>query len=172
MAINFNALPSDKPAGFVIPKGQYKAVVEKAEMKKPKGEVVKPDYLNLQFALSDLQTGAPVGKLYDILSESDSEYVMYKIGRFMKALNINLGMSFELKDLAKIVANKTLVVDVTVDEKSEPKRNQVDIFSGGIYYSLEEILNPAAAAQTDSFEGTPFGTDNTEAPQSAPTTEY
>ena len=170
MAINFNALPQDKPAGATIPKGQYKAVIEKAEMKASKTEG-KPPYLNLLYALSDIQTGAPVGKLYDIMSESDSEYVMYKIGRFMRALDINLGMSFELKDLAKVVANKTLVLDVTVDEKSEPKRNQVDIFSGGVFYSLAEILNPAAAPQTDSFEGTPFDTDQN-ATEGTPATEY
>ena len=44
MAINFDALPQSNPSGSNIPKGQYKAVIEKAEMKQGK-DLNKPPYL-------------------------------------------------------------------------------------------------------------------------------
>ena len=163
MAINFDALPQEKPAGAIIPKGQYKAIIEKAEMKQGK-DASKPPYLNLLFALSDKESGAPAGKLYDILSESESTYVMYKIGRFLKALSLNLGATFELKDLAKLVTGKELLVDVMVDEKTEPNRSIVDIFSGEIYYPINGAETPQTA-----IDDTPFTTDDV---TPAPTVEY
>lgn len=164
MAINFDALPQEKPAGAIIPKGQYKATIEKAEMKQPK-DTSKPPYLNMLFALTDKESGAPVGKLYDMLSESESTYVMYKIGRFLKALELNLGATFELKDLAKLITGKELLVDVMVDEKSEPNRSVVDIFSGEVFYPV----NGAATPQT-AIDDTPFATDA--ADPTTPTVEY
>lgn len=134
MAINFDQLP-DKPAPSLIDKGKYLARIEKAEMKTPKANTTnKPDYLNLTLALKD-ETGNSKGKIFDIITESDSDYVRFKLKQLLQALNIKL-KSFELKDLPKLIQGKDLWVDVTIDDKQDPPRNTVDIFTGQVYYPL------------------------------------
>ena len=136
MAINFDALPSTKP-NAIPPKGPYYALIEKAEMKKPK-EPGKPMYLNLTLALSD-RTGKSCGKVFDIISESDHELIRYKLARLVTALGITLTGNFELKDLCKIIAQKKLIVDITKEEKDgyAPKA-VIDIFTNQIFYPLSE----------------------------------
>lgn len=136
MAINFNALPSDKP-NAIPPKGPYYATIEKAEMKPPK-DTSKPPYLNLVLALKDA-AGKSAGKVFDIISESDHELVRYKLQRFITALEIPITGNFELKDLCKIVQSKQLIVDITKEEKEgQAPRAVVDLFTGEVYYSMKQ----------------------------------
>jgi hypothetical protein len=158
MAINFNSLPSDRPNATAAP-GQYYATIEKAEMKTPTTPG-KKDYLNLTLNLTD-KDGKSAGKIFDILSESDADIIRYKIQRFITALEIPINGAFELKDLVKIVPNKKLIVDITVDDPKKKDPNSpyspkavVDVFSGQIYYPIAE----AAAI---------FGTPNTGVDQDA-----
>lgn len=136
--INFNELPNTKPAGFTtFEKGRYLGTIEKAEMKKGK-DVSKPPYLNLQWNLS--KDGKPVGKFFDIITEpGDADIPRYKLRRFIQALELPITGSFALADLAKMAPGKSAYIDITVDEKSEPARNQVDVFTGEIYYSVNDI---------------------------------
>ena len=71
--------------------------------------------------------------------ESDNEVVMFKMGRFIRACGIPLQGTMELKDIAKLIQNKTIVVDVTVDTKSERPRAQVDLFTREAYYTVDEF---------------------------------
>lgn len=160
MAINFNSLPNTRPNQLPAP-GKYYATIEKAEMTQPK-DPAKPPYLNLTLALQD-KNGKSCGKIFrDILSESDSDIVRYKIQRFITALNIPITDVFELKDLAKVVVGKKMIVDVTIDDPKKKDPNSpyapapvVDVFSGMIYYPLSEAA-------------TLFGTDPTEEEVNAP----
>lgn len=133
--INFDSLPTNNPMAGVKP-GTYFATIDKAEMKQPK-DPQKPMYLSVQYTLTTKE-GKGAGKLFDILTESDSDVVRYKIGRFITALELPLTGAFALKDLAKIIAGKKLILDVTTDTKSDKPRAVVDVFKGGIYYSLNQ----------------------------------
>ena len=169
MAIRFDQLPADKP-GFSLPeKGQYTALIEKAEMKTPKNDPTKPPYLNLTLSLTDAE-GKNKGKIFDIISESDNDYVRYKLKRFIEAMRIPITGSIELKDICKVVQGKTMLVDTTIDDKQDPPRAVVDIFNAEIFYPLDQapvtapINAPDALASDD--EDTPFTVD------APPTTQY
>ena len=157
--INFNSLPTDKP-NALPESGTYYATIESAEMKPPK-DPTKPMYLNMGLALKD-RYGKACGKIFDILAESDKELIQYKIARFLLALGLDKLGSFELADLVKVIKNKTLIVDVKQEEAKDgyPAKAVVDVFSGSIYYSLDEAstifgsdtttpTTPAPAKPTD-----------------------
>lgn len=153
MAISFDSLPSARPAGNVIEKGTYFAEITSAEMRQPK-DVTKMPYLNLCYDLKDAN-GKSMGKVYDILSESEKELIKFKLNRFICALNLDkvLTGTFELSDLCKIVKGKKFIVDI-IPEKQDGEltgRTVVDVFSNGIYYSLSqanEIFKDTAAPTT------------------------
>ncbi len=141
--INFNELPENKPGvGAIIPKGNYIALIEKAEMKQGKDET-KPPYLNLQLDITDPASMTKMGKVWAILTESPSNLPRYQLRRFLEATGLNSLTSFELKDLTKLVVNKKIYVDITPEETTdgkEPQRSVVDI-SGEIFYPMEETEN-------------------------------
>ena len=143
MAIQFDSLPKSNPFALPTP-DVYKAKITEAVMKKGKDEN-KPPYLNLKLALVNAQ-GKACGSIYDIMAESDSSVVQYKLGRFLLACGIPLQGSMELSDIYKLVINKEIVVDVNHDTKSQQPRAQVDLFTREAYYPVgqfEEIYNLA-----------------------------
>ena len=140
MAINYDALPSTKPQN-VLPAGYYQATIVKAEMKKSKN--TGNDYLSIQY---DLNNGAGItGKLFDLQMESEKEFLRYKLQRFLTALKLNLSGSFELRDLCKLINGKKLIVDVSVEDTDQGKRNAVNSFEHEIYYSINEWASLTAA---------------------------
>ena len=168
MAINFQSLPQDNP--FSIPKpGVYKAKIVEATMRKPQSDATKPEYLNLKLDLYS-KDNKKVGSIYDIISESDSSVVQYKIARFVRACGFQLQGSMELKDLAKIVLNKLIAVDVTEDKKATSPRAVVDVFSREAYYMYDEfetiysMLNPSESSNDFAPGFEPVTTDETEIP--------
>ncbi len=141
MGINFDQLPTSVESGFgaIIPKGTYFATIERAEMKTPKtkpDEPQKPDYLNLMLKIKDAM-GKDMGIVWDIISESTNQYAQFKLRRFVVALGITItpGLIIELKDLAKIATGVKMIVDINQDKEN---KNQIDIFSGDIYYHISE----------------------------------
>lgn len=150
MAIQFDQLPTESP--FALPKPDvYKAKIVEAEMRKakttnPDGSE-KPPYLNLKYMLTD-HAGKSCGGVYDIIAESDSSVVKYKICRFAQACGIPLVGTMELSDMAKIVLNKEIAVDIAIDTKGQQPRAQVDLFTREAYYPIgqfEEIYKLAHA---------------------------
>lgn len=138
MAINFDALPQDRPAsGNLLAVGFYKAKVVKAEMKTPKNGGT--DYLELTLDLTD-GNGKACGKFWERLFDSDKDLIRYKLMRFLYAIDADLaGSTFELKDLAKIVPNKEFIIDIGLDEKNERgPRNQTEVFKNEIFYRKNE----------------------------------
>ena len=110
--IHFDA--NAKRSSELIQKGIYFGLIESAEMKANKNDPTKKPYLNLRYAITD-KSGNEVGKMFDILSESDNELSQFKLSRFGRALNLE-GKDFELKDIAKIVINKKLILAVTIQK--------------------------------------------------------
>lgn len=164
MAINFDQLPESNGGSTnkIIPKGTYYASIEKTEMKKPQ-DTTKPEYLNITLKVQSAQ-GENMGFVWDKITESTSQYVLYKLRRFIMALGVTItpGLSLELKDLAKIAPGVKLLVDINQDKEN---KNQVDIFSGDVYYHISEankifgtdsLFVDASDAEDNPFiEGTP-----------------
>lgn len=159
MSINFDALPKENP--YALPEaGVYHAHIAEAEMKQGK-DIAKPPYLNLKYQLSDAN-GNNKGTLYDIISESDSSVVQYKIARFIRACGIPLTGSMELKDIAKVVAGRDIVVDVSIDNKQNPPRAQVDLFSRQAFYLPQEFEEVYALVNPPKGELNEFNSGNDE----------
>lgn len=137
MAINFDALPSDKPFSIVQP-GTYYATIDTAEMKQGK-DTSKPPYLNLKYKLKDV-TGKNAGTLFDIMAESEAPLMQYKLKRFLKAIGIAFEGEFELKDIQKLCVGKEFILDTKIEEGTEGRQDRavVDLFTNEIYYNLSE----------------------------------
>lgn len=157
MAINFNSLPTEKPAqGNVIPKGQYIGEIKKAEMKQGKDET-KPPYLNIEMNIFDEASETDMGKMWIILTESEAALPRYQLSRFIKALNLPITGEFELKDLTKMTVGKKLKLDVMPEERNDgkdPQRSIVDISAEVFYPITEDTGNvpefPEATIETDT----------------------
>lgn len=135
MAINFNEVPDSLPnQNALIPEGEYEAVIATAEMKASK-TVGRPPYLNMR--LDVYKDGAKIGAIFDKLVESDSEYVLYKIGCFCKAINFKPAASLELKDLAKICVGKKVGITVKVGkDNNDNDMSEINLFKNP-YYALD-----------------------------------
>ena len=157
MAINFDELPSSKP-NLLIEKGCYKLKVESADMKTPK-DPSKPQYLNIRYSVSD-RNGKKLGFIVDIITESEANLARYKLGRFIKALELPL-TNFELKDLTKVIVGKELYGDITVEENQQyGSKSIIDALSAEIFYSVAEKENGTSEPEAVfSDEATPFDTD-------------
>lgn len=142
MAINFDSLPQGRPGYGMAPAGSYVATIEKAEMKNP--TTTNPDgtpkkaYMALTLAIQDGH-GKSYGKIWDNIFDSESEYVKFKVMRLCAALQLQLSGIVELKDIAKVIAGKKLIVDICEDKNAQQPRMQVDIFSGNVYYPMSEF---------------------------------
>jgi len=168
MAIDFSSLPQDNP--FSIPKpGLYLVKIIKAESKPPK-DVSKPEYLECVYALTDAH-GKACGNFTDRFFESESDVVKFKLGRFVKATGIPITGMVEFRDLAKILVNRTLVVDiknVKDDYNSTPEKEvlkaEVDIFSREAYYNVSEFASLTGTQQEPAPDAAPDDTGNTPDP--------
>lgn len=157
MAINYDALPSTKPSA-TVPAGFYKATIIKCEMRTSKS--TGNSYLSVLYNLNNGKED--VGKLYDMQFDSEKEFLRYKLQRFLTALRLDLKGTFELKDLCKLINNKQLVVDITVEPAKDgnPERNAINSFDHEIYYSINEWASLTAGEATNvPVEDVPTHTD-------------
>ena len=137
MAINFNDLPKERP-NQPIATGFYVAEIIKAEMREPSANAKSRNpYLNLQLSLTDAK-GKKIGTLFDKVMDNPADCLRYKLKRFMIAIGAEGLNGCELKDLAKICVKKKVIIDVNQD-KQDPPRPQVDIFSNEIYYPIADF---------------------------------
>lgn len=150
MAINFQTTEAKAPNQLPEP-GYYYAKVTAAEMKQPK-DVTKNPYLSVTYDLINADKNK-CGVLFDIISESDKPFMMYKLQRFGQALGL-VGKSLELKDLPKIIIGKVIIFRVKIEKNEQyGDRAVVDIGDEGIYYAKNEAssffevkTNPTPAA--------------------------
>lgn len=138
MAINFDALPKEKPAGdFPVPEeGFHKATVTKPAVKV---SGAGNEYLEIQLKL------ARGGIVRDRIMVSDKPVLQYKISRFVQACKLPLTGELTLKDLGKVTEGKELVVDLVVKENTwkgvTKMQAEVEIFKNDIYYPIEEYAS-------------------------------
>lgn len=139
--IQFNALPTNKPSQNTIKNGRYTATVFKCEMRT--GKETNNEYLNVSFLCDG---GGFVNENY---FDSDKPFLQYKLGQLLKACNVNLEGEGTLKDVAKVIKGKKVIIDVVVNDKGYGALD----YSGnndGIYpINTAEKENNAPALDTD-----------------------
>lgn len=164
MAINMNSLPTEKPSmSAVIPKGCYIAKIVKAEMKTPKSG--KADYFSAECDITDPVSNTGMGKFWINLFESDANLPRYQLARFIRALGLNIVGEFELKDLTKMVNNKSLMVDICPDKDNE--RSIVDISADCFYPVQPANAMDQAAAEINEVFNAPIGNSDEAIPTRA-----
>ena len=154
MTISFNRLPDSLPDGnTIIPEGKYSGTIIKAEMKQSQSDPNKPPYLSLTWRISDNNT--VLGNIFDNITESENVYVQHKLKSLLTALDITGLKEFELRDLPKLLINKSCTVSIRVDTKSEPQRSQVNIFDEAPYRAFETSSSKKKAKKLDVEESEP-----------------
>lgn len=134
--LNFTSLPKDKPNNNSVAEGRYNAIVFKSEMRKSKES--NNEYLNVSFKIDN---GGFVNENY---FDSDKPFLMYKLSRLLLACNTPLDGEGTLKDVAKVIQGKRVVIDVVVNDRGYGSLD----YSGdkeGIYpigYAGNEELDP------------------------------
>jgi hypothetical protein len=145
MALNFNDLPNEKPAGgnFPIIEDKYCiATIKSAEAGVSTGANTSGQpVLKIQFDCVSFD-GLTQIKIWDNFYESEKPLLRYKLRQFIIALGLHLAGTFELKDIAKIVVNKKLIIAIKTEQNgSYPARNVVDAFDDSIFYPMSELAN-------------------------------
>lgn len=127
--VKFDALPKDKPSQNNVTDGRYTATIFDAKMVASK-TTPGTEYLNVSFKVND-------GFVNENYFDSDKPFLLYKLGRLLKACKVELAGEGSLKDVAKVVKGKTVIIDVVVNDRGYGALD----YSGnneGIY-SIDEI---------------------------------
>lgn len=135
--LNFERLPQDKPNQNSVAEGRYTAEVFKTQMMVSKN--TNNEYLNVSFKIDG---GGFVNENY---FDSDKPFLLYKLGRLLKACNVTLSGEGTLKDVAKVIKGKKVIIDVAVNDNGYGSLD----YSGnneGIY-GINEA--PAVATEDD-----------------------
>ena len=176
--VNFDKIPDNNP--FQIPdKGYYLFKCVNANMRQPKDKN-KKSYLNVQMSLVD-KNGKKAGTFFDNFFDSSSSAVLYKLGRFINAIGLNLTGDVDLKDIAKLVPGKEGVLEIDHQQDSrfpdDPTKvqAQVKLFGSECYWPSDQFksLVGESAAAPDSDEDVPFDLEDGPVPPEPETTnEY
>lgn len=152
--LNFTNLPKDKPNNNSVAEGRYNAIVFKSEMRKSKES--NNEYLNVSFKIDN---GGFVNENY---FDSDKPFLMYKLSRLLLACNTPLDGEGTLKDVAKVIQGKRVVIDVVVNDRGYGSLD----YSGdkeGIYpigYTGNEELDPEVSQAIEA--NVEYVTDDTD----------
>lgn len=144
--ISFDKLPTDKPNqnASVLP-GRYLAVITKTEM--VESQKTHDMYLRVTFTTKDKET------IQEGFFEAPKPFNMYKIGRLLKATNVQLEGEGSLTDVAKLIMNKKVIIDIDVNDKGYANLNFNDKKEG--VYARDEVL-------MDEVDETPVEDDKEE----------
>ena len=107
--MNFDALPKDKPNQNSVADGRYTAKVFKTEMRT--GKDSNNEYLNVSFKIDN---GGFVNENY---FDSDKPFLQYKLGRLLNACKVTLSGEGTLRDVAKVIKDKVVIIDVAVNDR-------------------------------------------------------
>ena len=136
--LNFESLPKDKPSQNNIVEGTYKATVFKTEMRVSKE--TNNEFLNVSFKIDN------GGFVNENSFDSDKPFLMYKLGRLLKACNVELKGKGSLKDVAKVIKGKKVIIDVVVNDRGYGALD----YSGdkeGIYPTTEDHVMDEEVSQ-------------------------
>lgn len=107
--VKFDALPKDKPSQNNVTDGRYTATIFDAKMVASK-TTPGTEYLNVSFKVD----GGFVNENY---FDSDKPFLLYKLGRLLKACKVELAGEGSLKDVAKVIKGKIVIIDVVVNDR-------------------------------------------------------
>ena len=107
--MNFDALPKNKPNQNSVADGRYTAKVFKTEMRT--GKDSNAEYLNVSFKIDN---GGFVNENY---FDSDKPFLQYKLGRLLNACKVTLSGEGTLRDVAKVIKDKVVIIDVAVNDR-------------------------------------------------------
>ena len=151
--INFDALPTSRPAGegnTLVDKGRYSATIKDAKMKKSKAGT---PYLTVMFQLHT----TPAVNVFDNFFDSDKPLPMFKLGQFLRALPNTITGQLTLEDIAKICVGKDMVVAIKQEaNEGYAPRNIVDAFDDVIYARFDQQNTAETEFPADDSD-TPFG---------------
>ena len=176
MAINFDRIPTENP--FTLPEpGIYRARIAEAKMT-PSKTPGKPPYIAVKYELLD-KFGKKLSTVYDNIVESDHPAVLYKTGRLILALGLNLTGDVELKDLCKIIVGKELCMEITheADNRNPDDRTKdrakPKLFGSEVFWPIKDaarLIGDVELQSTDD-EALPFdvGDEPTAMPDAEPT---
>ena len=128
--LNFEKLPQNKPSQNSVAEGRYVAEIFKTQMLVSK--TTNNEYLNVSFKIDG---GGFVNENY---FDSDKPFLLYKLGRLLKACNVTLSGEGSLKDVAKVIKGKKVIIDIAVNDKGYGSLDYSDNNEG--IYSLNETL--------------------------------
>lgn len=137
--INYSDLPDKRPMDLKV--GKYYAVITNVELRESQRTFNK--YLNLTYTLID-EYGNNLGFMYDIFTESKKELSLFKLKKFIDALNIEIENDFDIEFLLDKVRYKALIVETKMVKNSEVPRLEVNVFKGDVFYNIskaQEIFN-------------------------------
>ena len=142
--LNFESLPKDKPSQNNVAEGTYKATVFKTEMRTSKES--GNEYLNVSFKIDNS------GFVNENYFDSDKPFLMYKLGRLLKACNVELKGEGSLKDVAKVIKGKKVIIDVVVNDKGygslDYSGNKEGIYPATEDHVMDEEVSQAIEANT------------------------
>lgn len=159
--LQFDKMPTAKPAnGSEVVAGRFAAKVFKTQMMVSK--TTNNEYLNVSFKLKD---GGFVNENY---FDSDKPFLQYKLGRLLRACKVQLEGEGTLKDVAKVIADKDVIIDVEVNDRgygsldySKDKEgiympdefdNPFDVPEIGEEVTIDPEVNQAIEAELDTDE--------------------
>lgn len=160
MGINLDQVPGSNPFG-PVPTGKYIGEVTKAQYFAPESADKKP-CLAVSYKLIDEE-----GKEFtfqDRLYESDKSAILFKFGRFMRAMGISLTGNVELRDLVKLIAiGSKIILCIKQETKNGNTQSQVDLFGSDCYYPVSEweALTGKPLASADATSTPDASTEDT-----------
>lgn len=153
MSINFDSLPTEQPSSLMAD-GKYLFKIKRVELKT--SATSEGSYLSLLLSSSH-------GNVFDNISDSEKPLARFKLGQFLRALDIQLAGNFELKDLVKILPSKELVGAVTTQPAKDGYRakNIIDAFDEQIFYPADFLAGATTEGPADTQPPMPnFSEDN------------
>ena len=152
--INFDAIPTQNPMGH-YPEGFYKGVLKKIEVKQDTKK--NEDYMVASFELFTVDD-KKVGNFTDYFRNLETPALLYKLGRFIQALGLELKGTLDLRMVAKvIVVGKAVALELADNEWKEKISSQIKIFGSQCYWPITMLPGLVAAAAGGNIpEGTTF----------------
>ena len=152
MQINFDNVPTNNPmSGYVTP-GFYKGVVKKTEVKVDKNN---KEFLTIMFSLFTPE-GISAGVFSDFVRDTTSDVPLYKLGRMLLAMGLNLTGVLDLKMLARVIPiGREVAMEIDDNEWKGKITSQVKIFDSQCYWPISMLQGLVAATATPGAVAVP-----------------
>lgn len=156
-----NAAPNGSGNFELLEKGRYPAKVTKTQVKISKAN---NSYLSVTF---EVMFNGKKHIIFDIVNDNDKDLTVKKNSCMINALPnvISNHAEFSLEDLGKVLMNKSMVINVDIQDQAEyGKRNIINVWD--MPYS--KIAEPAGTTAVEPSDKEPFFMSSEDASAPAP----